>query len=405
MLNFKPFQPPPSVAFKAPREWLPRLRTLLDAHPQNDLASTEALCCRMVGDFTAGIVLHRLLYWVPRGSRSDAAIWKSDREWYAELNLSYAQMQRVRARLAPVVRSWIERAQGAPTYHYQLRVDALVRGIATVLNCSSVDVKLSLLEKVENGLSAESKNDFRQSRKSLTDQHQNTDERLKIYHPYLKRFVGFTPELSAKLADQYTRLGESNVRECLKRCDASNGKAWQYVLRALENVSTPPHAPIPLYDSPPADDLIITDEMRQAWASSDEGRDWSARLEVARNPKSTAPAIRDKWMEDWCRAYSQLEIQLDRGSFDTWLRGAKFLKYEDGIYHIGAANTYARDMLQHRLYRDIRRVLGDIAGTQVELCFEVHKSEESAVTLFKLTGDMQEAEQEFYRRWKGGNNG
>ncbi|MCA0458869.1 MAG: chromosomal replication initiator protein DnaA [Chloroflexi bacterium] len=76
----------------------------------------------------------------------------------------------------------------------------------------------------------------------------------------------------------------------------------------------------------------------------------------------------------WNSAFSQLEIQLDRASFETWLRGAVFLGCtEDGIYRVGVANTYARDMLQHRLYREIRRVLGDVLGERVELCFEVNK--------------------------------
>ncbi len=95
--------------------------------------------------------------------------------------------------------------------------------------------------------------------------------------------------------------------------------------------------------------------------------------------------------EAWNIAFSQLEIQLDRASFETWLRGAVFLGCtEDGTYRVGVANTYARDMLQHRLYREIRRVLGDVLGERaVELCFEVSKVESIAATddelpLFRL---------------------
>lgn len=78
--------------------------------------------------------------------------------------------------------------------------------------------------------------------------------------------------------------------------------------------------------------------------------------------------------EAWNIAFSQLEIQLDRASFETWLRGAVFLGCStDGVYRIGVVNTYARDMLQHRLYREVRRVLGDVLGERVELAFEVNK--------------------------------
>ncbi len=77
--------------------------------------------------------------------------------------------------------------------------------------------------------------------------------------------------------------------------------------------------------------------------------------------------------EAWHIAYNQLEIQLDRASFDTWLRGAVFLGCENDTFRIGVANAYARDMLQHRLSRLVRRVLCDIWGPSAELQFEVHK--------------------------------
>ncbi len=100
--------------------------------------------------------------------------------------------------------------------------------------------------------------------------------------------------------------------------------------------------------------------------------------------------------ESWNAALSQLEIQLDRASFDTWLRGAAFLGYEDGTFTIGVANSYARDMLQHRLYRDVRRVLSDVWGERIELCFEVYKrarvaDEDDELPLFKLLAQQDEA--------------
>ena len=75
----------------------------------------------------------------------------------------------------------------------------------------------------------------------------------------------------------------------------------------------------------------------------------------------------------WNATYNQLELQLDRASFDTWLRSAVFLGIDDGVYCIGVHNSYAVDMLQHRLYRIVRRVLSDIAGHPTEIQFEVHK--------------------------------
>ena len=80
----------------------------------------------------------------------------------------------------------------------------------------------------------------------------------------------------------------------------------------------------------------------------------------------------------WNAAFHQLEMQLDRASFETWLRGAVLLGVEASengsrVFVVGVRNNYARDMLQHRLYRNVRRVLSDVYGTVVELRFEVSK--------------------------------
>lgn len=80
----------------------------------------------------------------------------------------------------------------------------------------------------------------------------------------------------------------------------------------------------------------------------------------------------------WNIAFSQLELQLDRASFNTWLRGATFLGHEDGVFVIGVRNSYARDMLEHRLYRHVWRILSDVCGTSVELRFEVNRAEAAA---------------------------
>jgi chromosomal replication initiator protein len=120
--------------------------------------------------------------------------------------------------------------------------------------------------------------------------------------------------------------------------------------------------------------------------------------------------------EAWNTAYSQLEIQLDRASFDTWLRGTVFLgttpaEIEDlaaveeagevATFIIGVPNTYVRDMLQHRMYRDIRRLVAEITGTAVELCFEVHKpsvniAEDGELPLLKLLSQQPESHTPVY---------
>lgn len=91
----------------------------------------------------------------------------------------------------------------------------------------------------------------------------------------------------------------------------------------------------------------------------------------------------------WEAAYRQLELHYDRPSFDTWIRGAVLLRIEatdpnapmaaglpasggrgEHTFVIGVPTVIGRDMLQHRLYRNVRRVLSDCYGQLAELRFE-----------------------------------
>lgn len=97
----------------------------------------------------------------------------------------------------------------------------------------------------------------------------------------------------------------------------------------------------------------------------------------------------------WNIAYNQLQLQFDRPTFDTWIKSVIFIHTEnDGkLYVMGAKNNIMRDMLQHRLYRNIRRVLSDVCGYDVELRFEVHAEPAQTVTdempLFRFLAQQQ----------------
>ncbi len=77
----------------------------------------------------------------------------------------------------------------------------------------------------------------------------------------------------------------------------------------------------------------------------------------------------------WQIAHTQLEIQFDRASFDTWLKHITFLDYnaQEQLFVLGVVNSYALDMLQHRLYTNVCRVLSDAFEQDVTIRFELVK--------------------------------
>jgi chromosomal replication initiator protein len=69
--------------------------------------------------------------------------------------------------------------------------------------------------------------------------------------------------------------------------------------------------------------------------------------------------------EAWQAAIGQLQMEMSKASYDTWVRNTELVKYDDGVFTIGVANAYARDWLESRLTSTITRILaGYIDETQ-----------------------------------------
>ncbi len=73
----------------------------------------------------------------------------------------------------------------------------------------------------------------------------------------------------------------------------------------------------------------------------------------------------------WQAALGQLQVEMPRAAYETWVRDAELLTYEDGEFVVGVQNAFARDWLEDRLRPTVNRVLSGIAGRTVEVRFVV----------------------------------
>ena len=88
----------------------------------------------------------------------------------------------------------------------------------------------------------------------------------------------------------------------------------------------------------------------------------------------------------WQSALSELELQMTRATFDTWLRPTRLLAWEptgsddsgSGSTRVvlGVPNGYVKDWLENRLLTPIQRTLHSIAGQPVEIAFQVDRAQE-----------------------------
>jgi chromosomal replication initiator protein len=73
----------------------------------------------------------------------------------------------------------------------------------------------------------------------------------------------------------------------------------------------------------------------------------------------------------WQTALGQLQMEIPKSTFETWVRGTTLLTHEDGSYVVGVSNAYAKDWLENRLSGAVRRTLSGIVGRTVEVRFVV----------------------------------
>ncbi len=80
----------------------------------------------------------------------------------------------------------------------------------------------------------------------------------------------------------------------------------------------------------------------------------------------------------WQTVLAQLQMDMPRASFDTWVRDTRPVGYENGTLTVGVRNAYARDWLDSRLATTINKILIETLNSKVSVNFVVSQSEEIA---------------------------
>ena len=73
----------------------------------------------------------------------------------------------------------------------------------------------------------------------------------------------------------------------------------------------------------------------------------------------------------WDAALGELQLQVARPAFETWLKETQGLAYADGEFTVGAANAFISEMLEQRMYPLIARALERVCGEAVSVQFRV----------------------------------
>lgn len=78
-----------------------------------------------------------------------------------------------------------------------------------------------------------------------------------------------------------------------------------------------------------------------------------------------------KASQAWQAVLGQLQVDMPKSTYDTWVRDAELVAYEDGSFVVGVNNAYACDWLESRLKSTVTRLLTGMMNRTVEVRFVV----------------------------------
>ncbi len=80
----------------------------------------------------------------------------------------------------------------------------------------------------------------------------------------------------------------------------------------------------------------------------------------------------------WESALGELQIQLTKANYDTWLRDTTGISYRDNQFVVGTPNGFAAEWLDKRLSSLIQKTLIGIIGEELDVSFQVYQGNGSS---------------------------
>lgn len=79
-----------------------------------------------------------------------------------------------------------------------------------------------------------------------------------------------------------------------------------------------------------------------------------------------------KGKQAWQSVLGQLQLEMPKAAYDTWVKDAELLSFDEDLFTIGVQNAYARDWLESRLKTTISKYLTGSVNHPVDVQFKVN---------------------------------
>ena len=80
--------------------------------------------------------------------------------------------------------------------------------------------------------------------------------------------------------------------------------------------------------------------------------------------------------EIWETALGELQIQVSKANYTTWLSNSQGISYQDNTFVVGVPNIFVAEWLSKRLYSLVRSTLANIIGKGIDVQFVVHNQDQ-----------------------------
>ncbi len=77
----------------------------------------------------------------------------------------------------------------------------------------------------------------------------------------------------------------------------------------------------------------------------------------------------------WQTVLEQLQLQVSKPNYDTWLKDTRGLSFKNGVFTVGVPSTFVAEWLQKRLLSLVKRTLSSVIGSTVDVQLTVLASE------------------------------
>ena len=114
---------------------------------------------------------------------------------------------------------------------------------------------------------------------------------------------------------------------------------------------------------------------------------WPGRIPFSDPPRTISPSMTDQPILDnahhiWDAVLGELQLQIPRPSYETWLDGTTGVAISDNEFVVRTPNAFVAEMLDQRMYSLISQNLERVIGDEIEVRFEVgdHKADGSTAS-------------------------